>query len=289
MHRSALPGAFVLLWSTGFIGARLADPYIEPLTLLAIRMVIAASLLAVIALVTRASWPESLRMALHIAIAGLLVHATYLSGVFIAINLGQAAGVTAILVALQPLLTATLVGPLLGEQVTRWQWLGLILGLLGVIFVISGRIEGGIITAGTLAASLFALIGITLGTLYQKRFCSHADLRSGGAIQFAASAIVLIPAALLLETQTIEWTGELIFALAWLVLVLSVGAIGLLYTLIRRGDASRVASLFYLAPPFTVLLAWLFFGEQLGPSALLGLAVVVMGVALVQRRPAATT
>ncbi|MBS3785723.1 MAG: DMT family transporter [Gammaproteobacteria bacterium] len=284
-----MPGAFVLLWSTGFIGARLADPYIEPLTLLAIRMVIATGLLAVIALVTRASWPESPRMALHIAIAGLLVHATYLSGVFIAINLGQAAGVTAILVALQPLLTATLVGPLLGEQVTGRQWLGLFLGLIGVLFVISGRMEGGIITAGTLTASLFALIGITLGTLYQKRFCSHADLRSGGAIQFGASAIVLIPAALLFETQTIEWTGELIFALAWLVLVLSVGAIGLLYTLIRRGDASRVASLFYLAPPFTVLLAWLFFGEQLGPSALLGLAVVVLGVALVQRRPTITT
>ena len=289
MHRSALPGAFVLLWSTGFIGARLADPYIEPLTLLAIRMVIATGLLAMIALVTRASWPESLRMALHIAVAGLLVHAIYLSGVFIAINLGQAAGVTAILVALQPLLTATLVGPLLGEQVTGRQWLGLFLGLIGVVFVISGRIEGGIITAGTLTASLFALVGITLGTLYQKRFCSHVDLRSGGVIQFGASAIVLIPAALLFETQTIEWTGELIFALAWLVLVLSVGAIGLLYTLIRRGDASRVASLFYLAPPFTVLLAWLFFDEQLGPSALLGLAVVVLGVALVQRRPTITT
>ena len=289
LHRSLLPGGFVLLWSTGFIGARLADPYIEPLTLLAIRMVIAATLLGLIAFATQAPWPKSVQMAFHIAMAGLLVHATYLSGVFIAINLGQAAGVTAILVALQPLLTATLVGPLLGEQVTRWQWLGLLLGLAGVIFVISGRIEGGVITPGTLAASLFALIGITLGTLYQKRFCPQTDLRTGGAIQFAASAAVLIPAALIFETQTIEWTGELIFALAWLVLVLSVGAIGLLYALIRRVDASRVASLFYLAPPFTVLLAWLFFGEQLGPSALLGLGIVVLGVALVQRRPAATT
>lgn len=267
----------------------MADPYIEPLTLLSIRFVIAAALLGLIALITRAPWPRCPRMALHIAVAGFLVHATYLSGVFIAIDLGQAAGVTAILVALQPLLTATLVGPMLGEQVTRWQWLGLFLGLVGVLLVISGRIEGGIITPGTLAASAFALIGITLGTLYQKRFCPQTDLRTGGTIQFAASALVLIPAALLLETQTIIWTGELVFALAWLVLVLSVGAIGLLYTLLRRGDASRVASLFYLAPPFTVLLAWWFFGEKLGPSALLGLGVVVLGVALVQRRPAATT
>jgi len=279
----ALPAAFILLWSTGFIGAKLGLPWIEPLTFLSIRMVIAGGLLGLVALLTHAPWPADGRAIVHTAVAGLLVHAAYLGGVFWAIDRGQAAGVTAIIVALQPLLTATLAGPLLAERVSARQWLGLVLGFAGVSLVILGRLEGGAISTQTLTATLIALVGITLGTLYQKRFCPVTDLRTGGAIQYAASAIVLGSLAVVLEEQRIIWTGELVFALAWLVLVLSVGAIGLLFLLIRHGAASRVASFFYLAPPITVVTAWLLFDEILPPLALVGLAVVVIGVALVQR------
>jgi drug/metabolite transporter (DMT)-like permease len=279
----ALPAGFVALWSTGFIGARLGLPYIEPLTFLTIRMLLATVLLLLIAAITKAPWPRGRHALLHTAMAGLLVHAAYLGGVFWAIDLGQAAGVTAILVALQPLLTATLAGPLLGEHVGRMQWFGLTLGFAGVALVISSRMGSGTASAGTLTASAIALLGITLGTLYQKRFCPETDLRTGGTVQYAVSGLVFASLALLTESQTITWSGELIFALAWLVLVLSVGAIGLLYLLIRHGAASRVAALLYLAPPLTVITAWLLFDEQLAPRALVGLAIVVCGVALVQR------
>lgn len=279
----ALPSAFVMLWSTGFIGARLGLPYIEPLTFLAVRMLLATGLLLVVALLMRAPWPNGPHAITHTAIAGLLVHGCYLGGVFWAIDRGQAAGVTAILVALQPLLTATLAGPLLGERVSRGQWAGLLLGFAGVALVISSRLQGGTASAATLASTAVALLGITLGTLYQKRFCPVTDLRTGGAVQFAATGAVLGTLAMITETGQITWTGELIFALGWLVLVLSVGAIGLLFLLIQHGAASRVASLFYLAPPLTVVMGWFLFDEALAPSAVAGLVVVVFGVILVQR------
>lgn len=258
------------------------------MTFLAVRMLLASILLVVVAAIMRAPWPKNPTAIAHTAIAGLLVHACYLGGVFWAIDRGQTAGVTAILVALQPLLTATLAGPLLGEQVTHRQWLGLLLGFGGVTLVITARTDGGITNITTLTATTIALVGITLGTIYQKRFCPLTDLRTGGAIQYAASGAVFFTLALFTESRRIEWTGELIFALAWLVLVLSVGAVGLLYLLIRHGAASRVASLFYLAPPVTVFTAWLLFDERLGPSALIGLGIVVVGVALVQTRPPAS-
>jgi len=273
----------VVLWSTGFIGAQLGLPYIEPLTFLAIRMLLAATLLTGIALLTKAPWPNQPGAIVHTAVAGLLVHAAYLGGVFWAIDRGQAAGVTAIMVALQPLLTATLAGPLLHERVGKWQWIGLSLGFIGVALVIASRMEGGQISIATVSATAIALFGITLGTLYQKRFCPLSDLRTGGSIQYAVSAVVLGALALITEKQTIIWTGELIFAFAWLVLVLSVGAVGLLFLLIRHGAAARVASVFYLAPPLTVITAWLLFDEKLSAMALVGLGVVVTGVALVQR------
>ncbi|AGY91487.1 hypothetical protein SPICUR_02365 [Spiribacter curvatus] len=283
----ALPASFVMLWSTGFIGARLGLPYIEPMTFLAIRMLLATGLLFAVALLTHAPWPGSARAVAHTAIAGLLVHGCYLGGVFWAIDRGQAAGVTAIFVALQPLLTATLAGPLLGERVSRGQWLGLLLGFAGVSLVVSSRLQEGTAGSATLISTTVALLGITLGTLYQKRFCPVTDLRTGGAIQFAATGLVFTGIAAATETGRITWTGELVFALAWLVLVLSVGAIGLLFLLIQHGAASRVAALFYLAPPLTVVMAWGLFDERLAPSALAGLVVVVIGVALVQRaRPA---
>ena len=277
----AMPGLFVLLWSTGFIGARLGLPHAEPFTFLALRMALAAGLLGAVAWITRAPWPADLGVAGHTAVAGLLVHGVYLGGVFWAIDRGLAAGVTAIIVSVQPLLTAALAGVMLGERIRPRQWLGLMVGLAGVTLVVWDRLALGGANAANVASALVALAGITLGTLYQKRFCPATDLRTGGAIQFAVTAAVLYVAALAFETREIRWTGEFLFALGWLILVLSVGAIGLLFALIRHGAAARVASLFYLAPPFTAVFGYLLFGETLQARALAGLAVVVAGVAMV--------
>lgn len=290
--RLTMPSLFIVLWSTGFIGARLGLPYAEPFTFLSLRMLVASLLLLAVALVMRAPWPTSRTAAAHIAMAGLLVHGIYLGGVFWAIGHGLAAGVAAIIVCVQPLLTAALAGAFLGERTLPRQWLGLLLGLAGVALVVSSRLQVGTATAVGIAGALVALVGITLGTLYQKRFCPGTDLRTGGTIQYAVSGVVLLALALGLESMTIRWTGEFVFALAWLVLVLSVGAVGLLFALIRRGAAAKVASLFYLAPPFTVVLGYLLFDEVLDAQALIGLSVVVAGVALVNltpnREPAAT-
>lgn len=281
-----LPGLFVLLWSTGFIGARLGLPHAEPMTFLGLRMAIAAVLLLGVAWLTRAPWPRGGTAFVHVAVAGLLVHGVYLGGVFWAIDRGQGAGVTAIIVSVQPLLTAALAGATLGERVTARQWLGLLAGFAGVALVVSGRLQAGTASPATVASALVALLGITLGTLYQKRFCPVTDLRTGGTVQFAVTAVALLALAATTESMHIRWSGEFVFALVWLVLVLSVGAIGLLFALIRRGAAARVASLFYLAPPFTVVFAYLLFDERLDPQAIVGLAVVVAGVAVVNLAPA---
>lgn len=278
---AVVPALFVLLWSTGFLGAKLGLPYAEPFTFLAIRMVIATALLLVFAWLTRAPWPRSRREAGHIAVAGLLVHAVYLGGVFSAIDSGLSAGIAALIVGTQPLLTAAIAGGFLGEQITARQWLGFVLGLIGIALVVGGKLSIGEVNAFGLFSTLMALLGITLGTLYQKRFCAHMDLRSGGVIQYAATGAVLSLLALAFESGEVTWSGEFVFALSWLVLVLSVGAVGLLYTLIRHGAVARVASLFYLTPPLTAVLAYLLFGEILSIAALIGMAVTVTGVALV--------
>ncbi|HSK39918.1 MAG TPA: DMT family transporter [Arenibaculum sp.] len=278
------PVAFVGLWSTGFIGAKYGLPYAEPITFLLVRLSLVAALLCLLALATRAPWPRRAMDVAHVCVAGLLVHGAYLGGVFAAIDRGLPAGVTALVVGLQPLLTATLVGPLLGERVTSQQWAGFALGLCGVLLVVWEKLALGAGQAASLGLALFALLGITAGTIYQKRFCGGMDLRTGTAIQYAATSVPLAAIALTTETMAISWTGDFIFALAWLSLVLSVGAIFLLFLLIRRGAAAKVASLFYLVPPVTALIAWLMFDERLGPSALAGMAIAAAGVALVNRR-----
>ncbi len=276
-----VPALFVLLWSTGFLGAKLGLPHAEPFTFLGIRMAIASGLLLVFALVTGAAWPKSWRATGHIAVAGILLHAIYLGGVFTAIHRGLPAGISSLIVGLQPLLTAGLAMVWLGERLKPRQWLGLVLGFGGVALVMSGRLGSAAPDWAGLPPVLAGLVGITLGTLYQKRYCSGMDLRTGGVVQYAATAALMLLGALLLESRQVDWTPEFIFALVWLIVVLSVGAVGLLYTLIRRGEASRVASLFYLTPPTTAALAWLLFDERLGPLALLGMAVTALGVALV--------
>lgn len=278
----AAPAVFVLLWASGFIGAKLGLPYAEPMTFLTVRMAAVVMLLGLIALVTQPPWP-SRAGAMHSATVGLLVHGCYLGGVFIAIDHKLPAGFAALVVSLQPVLTSTLANRLLGERVIPRQWLGLALGLAGVYLVVRGHTEGGAPPVAWAAAGV-ALVGITIGTLYQKRFGGGIDWRTGFLVQYAAAASLFALGAFAFETRDVQWTGEFLFALAWLVLVLSFGAIWLLYFLIRRQAATRVVSLFYLTPPFTALMAYFLFDERLEPLALAGMAVCVAGVALVNWR-----
>ncbi|MPZ37577.1 MAG: EamA family transporter [Rhizobiales bacterium] len=278
----AAPGVFVVLWASGFIGAKFGLPYAEPMTFLTIRMAAVAFLIGVVIVLTRPPWP-SRQDVLHSAITGVFVHGIYLGGVFVSIYHHLPAGLAALVVSLQPLLTATLANRWLGERVIPRQWAGLALGVIGVALVVQGKASGETTALGWTAA-VVGLIGMTIGTLYQKRFGGSIDWRPGFLIQYAAAGLVLAIAALLFETHTVQWTAEFVFALAWLVIVLSFGAIWLLYYLIRRQAAARVVSLFYLTPPFTALMAYGAFGERLEPLALVGMAVCVAGVFLVNWR-----
>jgi len=287
----AVPVVFVLLWSTGFIGARLGLPHTEPLTFLSLRYFVVLLLMLTLTLAVRAPWPATTRDARHIAVAGMLIQGGYLGCVFSALHAGMSAGVVALIVGMQPLLTAAAAGHLLGERVALRQWAGLALGFIGVALVVWQKRATQGLTTASLALSLLALASITLGTLYQKRYCPSFDVRSGSVIQFTSALAVTLPLALIFETMEIRWTGEFVFALGWLVLVLSVGATTLLFRLIARGAATRVTSLFYLTPAVTAIMAWLMFDETLGALALAGMAIAVAGVALVNRsapRPAAT-
>jgi drug/metabolite transporter (DMT)-like permease len=279
---AAAPVLFVLLWSTGFIGARYGLPYIEPLTFLAVRMALVVLIVAAIAIIGRARVPNA-REVQHALVAGSLVHGLYLGGVFTAISQGVPAGISALIPGLQPILTSTIANRFMGERVTGIQWFGLVLGLLGVVLVMHDR---DIILAGSLLgwiASFLSLIGITLGTLYQKRYCGAIDWRTGNLVQYIGAAVLFALGAFTFETREIHWSGELIFALAWLVLVLSIAAVGLMYWLIRRSAATGFASLFYLVPAVTALFAFLLFGERLDGVSIFGMAICAGGVVLANR------
>lgn len=277
-----MPGAFVLLWSTGFIGAKLGTPYAPPFTFLLLRFVVVTASLFAAALILSSPWPSRAQVG-RIAFIGVLIHGCYLGGVFLAISLGVPVGMAALMVSMQPLATALIAGPYLGETLRPRQWLGLVLGLLGVALVVADKLgwrQGDV--AGVLA-SVVALLGITIGTLYQKRHATGMNLITGSFVQFAAAGLVMLPLVLIFEGQPVLWTGEFVFALLWLSFVLSIGAITLLHLLIRRGAAAKVASLFYLTPAVTSLLAWLLFNELLSPVAVGGMVVAIAGVALVAR------
>jgi drug/metabolite transporter (DMT)-like permease len=277
------PGLFVVLWASGFIGAKFGLPYVEPLTFLTLRMVALVVILGVLSLITRPQWPDAVGFR-HSVIAGLLVHGVYLGGVFIAIRHKLPAGLSALVVSLQPVLTSTIANRLLGERVVARQWIGLTLGLLGVYLVVADKAVTGEATALGWVAAFSALIGITIGTLYQKRYGGGIDWRCALTIQYAAAGILFISGAVLFENRTIHWSVELIGALAWLVFVLSLGAVWLLYFMIKHAAATRVTSLFYLTPAVTALMAWFMFGERLGVLALIGMAICVTGVFLVNWR-----
>ena len=278
------PALFVVLWSTGFNAAKYGLPYAPPFAFLAWRMVFVCALLAVVAVATGASWPRRLAEYRDLAIVAVLVHVLYLGGVFVAIDGGMAAGTIAMLVGLQPILTVVLAWLWLGEPVVPRQWVGLALGLAGMYFVVRHKVDFGGDLHGLLPAAI-ALAGISVGTLYQKRHCAHVDLRTGSVVQFAVCAAIFVPLALFAETRAVAWTSSFVFALSWSVLVLSVGAISLLYWLLRHGAAANVARLFYLVPPVTALQAYLLFGEMLDALALAGMALIALGVVLARARP----
>jgi drug/metabolite transporter (DMT)-like permease len=276
------PFAFVVIWASGFVVAKYAAPYAEPLSFLVVRYTGVVVLMLVLAVAASAPWPRG-RQVLHLAVAGIGIQAGYLGGVWAAVAAGMPAGVTALVVNLQPVLTAAVAG-LTGERLGRRQVAGLLLGFSGVALVVSNRLTTEGVSALTLGLTVMALLAITAGTLYQKRFCPQFDLRTGQVVQFVASVAVTLPFALAFESFRFDWTPELVGALAWSVLVLTGGGISLLFLMLRRGAAAQVTSYFYLVPGLTALMAFAMFGESLGVVAIGGMVLTVLGVALATRR-----
>jgi drug/metabolite transporter (DMT)-like permease len=278
----AAPAIFVLLWSTGFIGTKYVVHNADPLTYLAIRMALVVLLMAVIVAIARPQWPDRIGVA-HSVVAGILVHGFYLGGTAIAIAHSVPAGLSALIPGLQPILTSTIANRWLGERVTPLQWTGLLLGLAGVVLILHNRPMSGDAGWGWLASGV-SLISITLGTLYQRRYCGKIDWRAGNLVQYIGVTILFALAAWMFEDRVVHWTTEFVFALAWLVVVLSIGSIGLLYWLIRRSAATAVASLFYLVPAVTAVMAYLLFGERLDLIAIVGMIACAGAVLVVNLR-----
>jgi len=278
---TVIPTLFVLLWATGFIGARYAMPWAEPFTFLTVRNMLTLALLAALALVMGAKRLAP-RDALMAAVGGMLMHGVYLGGIFWAIDNGMPAGLSALVIGLQPLITAVMAGTFLGEEVLKRHWVGLAVGFAGVVLVVAPTFIGHMtgVTAATFGACVLAVFAMSAGTIWQKRFVSGADMLTGTMWQYLGGALLMALLSFGLETQSMSWNGELVFALLWLVLVLSIGAIFLLMYLIREGAMARVGSLFYLVPAATAFLAWLLFGERLSAMQVAGMAVVTVGVAL---------
>ncbi len=282
----AMPFLFVVIWSTGFIVAKFGLPFAEPLTFLLMRFAGVLIVLLPVVLVMKAPWP--LGRVRHIALAGVLVQAGYLGGVWCSIKLGMPAGLSALIVGMQPILTA-FAAPLIGESVRGRQWIGLLFGLCGVGLVVANKISLIGLSWQSIALCVFALLSITIGTLYQKRYCASFDLRTGTVIQFAASIVVVLPFAIVLEhlnpaLETVQWTPRFIGALLWAIFALSIGAIFLLFALIRKSAATQVTSLLYLTPPTTAVMAWIMFGEAFSIVGMMGMLLAVVGVALVVKR-----
>jgi len=279
--RASFPILFVLIWSTGFIVARYGMPHAEPMTFLLLRFLGVLALLLPAAWLMRASWP-SRQMAWKIALAGLLLQAGYLGGVWAAVRHGMTAGLIALIVGLQPIITACLAS-LVKERISLVQWLGLVLGLAGVGLVVWAKLSLAGLSLTSLLLAGLALASITAGTLYQKAACPQFDLRTGAVIQYGASALVCLPFVFGLETREIDWHPEMIGALLWSIVALSIGAISLLFIMIREGAATKVTSLLYLTPPTTAVMAYVLFDEPVNSLTVLGILVTMAGVWLVTK------
>lgn len=277
------PPLFVVIWATGFIVARVIAPYAEPLTFLLVRYGLALLVLALIVAAARAPWPKSPREWRNALVAGILLHGLYLGGVFWAVKHGLPAGIAALVAGLQPLVTGLLAGPLLGERVSAKRWAGIGIGFLGASLVILPKIGDMGIPLPALVVSLLAMLSITLGTIWQKRTGGTLDLRVNAAIQYMGAAAVTAPLVLLTEQGRMDLTLPLLGALAWAVLGLSIGAIGLLLFLIRQGAVVGVATLLYLVPPVAALMAFALFGETLSLVQMIGMALAALGVAVASR------
>lgn len=280
----AMPLAFVFLWSTGYIAAKLALLHTGPLTMVALRMLLAAALLLPLVILWRAPWPRAWAEVGHIAVTGVLVNCVALTAGPFSMQLGAPAALVALIGGLQPILTGVLAGPALGERVSGGQWLGLSLGFAGLVLVLSDKLSVNNAPPLAIVAAFLCLVAMTIATLYQKRFCANMPLRSGAAIQFTTSAAVMLPLAIAFEGMAADWTAELMLGIAWLVGGLSLGALTVFWILVRRGAAAKVASLFYLTPPITAVMGWLVFDERLGVPALIGMAIVAFGVLLATRQ-----
>lgn len=283
-----VPILFVLIWSTGWIVARAAAPYADPLTFLAVRYAAATACIVVFALVVRAQWPATPGDIGHSLVCGVLIHAIYLGSVWWAIAQGLPAGISALIAALQPIFTAMLAPILLGERITARQWLGIALGFVGIVLVLAPKLAG--LEPAMLRIALVPIVinaigmaSVTLGTFYQKRFVRTADLRTTTAIQYIGAFLVTLPVAMAIEDMRIEWNLTVLAVLAWSVLALSIGAIGLLLILIRRGAVSKAAALVYLVPPTVAVQTFLMFGETLSPVQIAGMVVTPLGVWLATR------
>ncbi len=292
----AMPAVFVLIWSTGFIVAKYGLPYAPPLTFLTIRYMLSLVCFMAWIAIARAAWPRSRSQWLHLGMTGMLMHAAYLGGVWVAIKGGMGSGLAALVVGLQPVLTALWVSWMASgdatqsdQKVTSWQWLGLALGLGGLLLVVSRKFGiGHEVTALTLGATVIALLSITAGTLYQKRFVKPTDVRTANFIQLAAALLVTLPLTFF-ESQAITWNHHFVGAMAWSVLALTLGGSSLMYLLIQRGAVTAVTSLFYLVPPTTALMAWALFDESITLSTVIGTALTALGVFLVVRAAKPTT
>ncbi|MGF1732800.1 DMT family transporter [Photobacterium kasasachensis] len=277
---------FVILWSSGFIGARFGLPYAEPATFLLIRMVANIVLFLLLMFILRAHLPRG-KALFHSMMSGLLIHGFYLGGTYEAISLGMPAGLCSLLVGLQPILTAVIIAMAWNEKMRLSQWIGLLIGFIGIGLVLQGNMEwqqeGSRKAAYIFTA--FALLGITLGTLYQKKFCQGVDMVGGAVWQYIAAAMLFLPVALTTETMVVDWTPEFIFAMVWAVVVLSGIAILLLLYMVKNGEASKVASTFYLVPPMTAFQAWLVFDESFDGFGVIGFVLAAMAVYLVTRKP----
>ena len=272
---------FILIWSTGFIIARYGMPHAEPLTFLAIRFFGVILILMPCILWFKAPWPSKSQI-VHLAIAGVLIQFGYLAGVWIAIRHGMPVGLTALIVGLQPILTAVFVS-LLAEKITRSQWQGLFLGLFGVFLVLYAQINIAGVNAQTIFFNITGLLSITVGTIYQKKYCAQFDLRTGSLIQFMTSLGLATIGAFLFETREVEWVLELVGALVWGIVGISIGAMSLLFILIRRGNATKVSSLMYLTPPTTAIMGWVLFHEPLTILVGFGTLLTMLGVLIVNQ------